>query len=109
MIKHYNKLVRDNIPAIIKKTGSKPFYRKLVTKEDILLALDDKLVEEVFEYLQADTDAEKAFELVDIIDVVEEILKVRKYDIVNLLKQKRKTNGTFSKHLFLEDVEEKDE
>ena len=36
MIKFYNKLIRDKIPAIIRKDGREPTYKKLDDKEYIL-------------------------------------------------------------------------
>lgn len=41
----YNKLVRDNIPEIIKSNGELPITRKL-TKQEYKIALENKLEEE---------------------------------------------------------------
>ena len=66
------KLVRDNIPEIIRKNGKTPVTRVLDDKE-YLSALDDKLSEEVAEYLFAkDLD-----ELADVIEVIRAIALAR--------------------------------
>lgn len=49
MEKVYNKLVRDNIPEIIKNNGAEPFTRVLSEKEywEYLLKKDEEELEEV--------------------------------------------------------------
>ena len=46
----YNKLVRDNIPDIIKKNGATPIIR-ILDDEEYFKELNRKLKEELNEYL----------------------------------------------------------
>ena len=58
-----NKLVRDNIPEIIKSNGKIPIYN--IVKEDNIYVelLKNKLQEEMMEYLESD-------EIIELCDVV---------------------------------------
>ncbi|MCK5157946.1 MAG: nucleoside triphosphate pyrophosphohydrolase [Candidatus Heimdallarchaeota archaeon] len=51
--KHYNKLVRDNIPTIITKQGKKPVTKKIVNDKEYLEYLGKKLIEESMEYSES--------------------------------------------------------
>ena len=51
----YNKLVRDNIPDIIKKNGATPIVR-ILDDEEYFKELNRKLKEELNEYLDGDND-----------------------------------------------------
>ena len=99
-MKEYNKLVRDNIPEIMKQNGSIPVTR-ILNDEEFLEELDKKLLEEVNEYL-IDQNIE---ELADIYEVFLAILKARKIDF-NELEEVRKTKvlkrGAFEDKIFLE-------
>lgn len=99
----YNKLVRDNIPEIIKSNGGKPKYRYLENDEEFKKALKVKLVEEIDELLNAKTEEEAIEELADIYDVItclEEYFKIAQYSCI-----KRSSKGWFNNRIFLESVE----
>lgn len=103
----HNKLVRDNIPEIIRQSGKLPVYRQL---DDVSYqkALDQKLSEEVQEYL-TDKNLE---EMADILEVLFAICKARGYTIDELMekkKEKAQERGGFSEKLFLEYVEDSPE
>ncbi|MCA1806762.1 MAG: nucleoside triphosphate pyrophosphohydrolase [Actinobacteria bacterium] len=66
------KLVRDNIPDIIRNNGETPKTRTL-DEDEYLLALDEKLREEVAEYLEANDLSE----LADITEVIHAIAAAR--------------------------------
>lgn len=105
----YNKLVRDNIPEIINKFGNKAKYRVL-SKEDFRQALKDKLVEEVNEFLAAETNGERIEELADIKEVITEIRKafsLKNTDINHCRHCKLIEKGGFNKRYFLESVADK--
>ena len=103
----YNKLVRDKIPAIIKNSGKKVNYRVL-SKEEYKDQLKLKLVEEVNEFLAAQTEKEMIEELADIKEVLAAIYKA--FKLVTVTEKVRCTKfldkGGFSKRYFLESVEE---
>ena len=98
----YNKLVRDNIPEIIKKKGDEPVYRTL-NERDHFDFLNEKLKEDMNEYL-ADNNAE---ELADIIEVIYAILSFKGITLGEFEKlriNKLNERGAFNKKIFLEKV-----
>lgn len=98
----YNKLVRDNIPEIIRKSGEIPVVRKLDNTQ-YLEALHQKLQEEVTEYLRENCLAE----LCDILEVVEALVQANGHTLeeASALKEtKAGINGSFREKLFLEKV-----
>lgn len=99
----YNKLVRDNIPDIIKNQGETPYVSVLDDKR-YNAQLRKKLKEEVREYLIS----EEIEELADIIEVVEAIANHKGSSLEKVLEIKEKKavkNGKFEKRLFLKKVE----
>lgn len=64
-MKVYNKLVRDKIPQVIAEEGNQCDI-EITSKEDMISLLEDKLKEEVNEYLK-DKNLE---ELADIMEVL---------------------------------------
>ena len=102
--KHYNKLVRDNIPDIIKSNGHR-CTTSIISDESFLELLDMKLYEELAEY-QADKSQE---ELADMLEVMMSIAEARGYNWDNILaiqQKKRIERGGFSKKIVLLATEE---
>lgn len=98
-MKKYHKIVRDRIPEIIAKSG-KACETELVSGEEALLGLEEKLLEEVNEYLQS-RDAE---ELSDILEVIHAIAYWRGMgfeDIERIRIEKREERGGFEKGIRL--------
>ena len=108
----YQKLVRDNIPAIIEKNGKTCVTRTLSDKE-YEDALTNKLQEEVAELLEAYTAKERsvldcAEEMADVMEVMYAMGKtcaVSKREIEQVRSQKAAEKGTFSKKIFLVSTE----
>ncbi len=99
---NHQKLVRDNIPEIIERSGARAVIRRLSDLE-YREALNNKLLEEVNEYL-ADENAE---ELADIAEVIHAILALKGMTaeaFEALRKQKRAHSGGFETRCFLESV-----
>lgn len=106
MRKEYNKVVRDNIPNIIKADGETPTIR-ILTDEDFSDELNKKLLEEIAEY----NEAYDIMELVDVVEVIYGILKNKNISIKKfekLRKAKYKAKGGFEKGIYLESVYIKD-
>lgn len=100
--KHYNKLVRDNIPDIIKRDGNTPVTR-ILNNDEYIACLNQKLQEEVLEYLK-DNNLE---ELCDVLEVLEAIASAKGFsrDEIEKTKQKKaEKNGVFKDRIFLEKV-----
>jgi predicted house-cleaning noncanonical NTP pyrophosphatase (MazG superfamily) len=101
--KTYNKLVRDNIPFIIKRAGGLARVRK-VPRSDAAVLLSQKLIEEAFEVWNCDESA-RAEELVDVLDVVEALRKhtgIELDDLERTRGEKRRKRGGFDELIFLE-------
>lgn len=101
------KLVRDKIPNIIAAETGKSVAVKILTDEEYMDALHDKLDEEVAEF----HDGSDIDELVDIYEVLDALVKHLGHtfdDIRTKSLSKRNKCGTFSNRFFLveEDVDD---
>lgn len=102
-MRFYNKLVRDNIPEIIKNNGETA-HISILSEDTYTAELKKKLLEEANEFIES----EELMELADILEVAEALAKVKgsSFDeIMELKKIKAAKNGAFEKKLFLETVE----
>lgn len=98
----YNKLVRDKIPEIIADLG-KTCVCETIPDEKYLERLNEKLMEEVEEYIRNGT----VEELVDIGEVIHGILAFKKVSVEEYQKMrldKRKARGGFEKRILLKEV-----
>ena len=101
----YNKLVRDNIPAMIKQEGKGPVTRLLNDKECVA-ELKKKLIEESLEVSSADEKHIKE-ELADVWEVFTAIIKVSHLsldEVKDAAVNKRMERGGFDQKIFLTDV-----
>ena len=106
MEKLYDKLVRDNIPAIIKNNGGKPIYRELEHYEywDYLLKKDE---EELLEVKEAKSLSDRKIELADKLEIIRAMAEFSGFslqDVIAEADRKREKNGGFQKRLLLEKV-----
>ena len=102
MTTKYGKLVRDNIPDIIKTQGKTPVIR-ILSDEEYLACLKEKLVEEVGEF-QADTCLEEFCDILEVLDAIKAHMGFSDVSIQDSKNSKRLKNGGFEKRLFLEEV-----
>ena len=103
MGREFNKLVRDEIPAVINQNGEEPVTSK-VTGEEYSDRLVEKLEEEVAEY----RESRSLEELADILEVVHAIRKRKGRSVDELNKkraQKAEQRGRFDEGIVLERVE----
>lgn len=103
-VKTYNKLVRDNIPAIIEAKGA-ACETEILSDADYLRLLDAKLDEELAEYRQ-DQSIE---ELADLLKVIYACAKARGYTVAELESvraEKAAKRGGFDRKLLLKTVTE---
>ena len=104
----YNKLVRDKIPEIIEGQGKKANYH-ILSEEEFIEALKDKLIEEAKELKEAKTIDEIIEELVDILEVYYSLMEASDISggtIYEVGLNKIEKKGGFYKKIFLESVEE---
>jgi len=102
------KLVRDQIPDIIRESGGSPESRVLNSSE-YWLALVDKLHEEV-EELQDATRLDRLEEIADVFEVLLAIAKLDGHsleDIQQTAVAKRLARGGFEKRVWLKNSEVK--
>ena len=102
-MKEYNKLVRDKIPEII-EASAKSCSIRCLGLEEYVVALEQKLNEEVAEY-QKDKNLE---ELADILEVLQALCVAKGHsleDLEQLRKEKAIERGGFDNRIFLEYVE----
>lgn len=100
----FNKLVRDNIPSIIKNNGEEAIY-KILTDDDYKAELLKKLKEEVNEVINSTNRSNMLEELADVFEVIKALAEVEGSsvdEIISIAKEKRVKRGGFSKKYFLE-------
>jgi predicted house-cleaning noncanonical NTP pyrophosphatase (MazG superfamily) len=105
---NYNKLVRDNIPQIIKRKGKK-FSAKVLNGEDYIKYLRLKAYEELDEYCAAETNEEAVEELADLLEVIWTLAKHHGSSIEEVeavKKDKAEKCGGFIQKVFLLKVED---
>ncbi len=99
-MERYDKLVRDRIPEIIKEKGEECVIRE-AGEEEFSRKLLEKLVEEAKEF----SDKPSLEEMADIMEVIEEICRLKSWDkdtLNKIQKEKREKRGGFSKRIILE-------
>ncbi len=100
---YYNKLVRDNIPEVIKKNGG-DFKIKKLSKEHFEKELIRKVGEEASGLMGAKNRQELISELADVLDVIEEIKTfkgITGQEIKKSQKAAYERKGGFRKKLYL--------
>ena len=98
----YNKLVRDNIPEIIKNSG-KECDIEILSDEDYLKMVDAKLDEELAEYHKE----QNLEELADLLEVLYAAADARGYSVEELEDcriKKQEERGGFGKKILLKEV-----
>ena len=100
----YHKLVRDRIPEIIEKDG-KTCVCSVLSQQDYITLLDQKLNEELAEY----QESKSMEELADLLEVVRAVALARgstPEELEEIRRQKAEKRGGFEKKILLEEVTE---
>ena len=105
----YDKLVRDNIPDIIRKNGEEPVTRILTDEEywEYLLKKDSEELEEV---RTASSREEVKKELSDKLELLKAMAAYNGFSLDEIIEEadrKKQKNGGFQKRILLEKVIEK--
>jgi predicted house-cleaning noncanonical NTP pyrophosphatase (MazG superfamily) len=104
----YNKLVRDLIPDIIQNAGKSCTIR-IISGEERVHALHEKLEEEINEYRAADTHEQAKEELADILEVIKALAEAQHSsmeEIEAIRKRKEEERGGFERGIVLLEVQE---
>ena len=99
----YNKLVRDNIPNIIKSKGETPVTR-ILSEDEYKNELEKKLYEEYKEVIEA---SDRIEELADMLEIINALAKIESKTLDNVIlvaEQKNEKRGAFNEKIFLEKV-----
>ena len=102
----YNKLVRDNIPEIIKCNNDGEAVIRILSDEEYKKALEDKLYEEYQEVLESSGE-DRVEELADMLEIMISLAKLEKSNlekIIEIAKKKKAKRSGFDKKLYLEKV-----
>lgn len=105
---HYNKLVRDRIPEIIERDG-KRLSTRILDEDEYVSYLNEKLKEELAEYLKCEETKDQIEELADMLEVIlalAEAKGVSQDELDSLRRQKAETRGAFRHRILLEWVED---
>lgn len=102
----YDKLVRDNIPEIIKNNGDEPIYRVLNDDEywEYLLKKDNEELEEVRTAYSIEERKKELADKLELIRAMAEFSGFTLHDIIEEADRKKEKNGGFKKRLLLEKV-----
>ena len=103
-----SKLVRDNVPDIIRRSGRNPMIKELKGKQYVH-ALNEKLIEEHEEYIAEKDSEESIAELADMIEVIYSLAKnkgVNEKELLLIVSDKRKKNGSFNKGYYYQGDED---
>lgn len=104
MEKIMNKLVRDKIPEICLANGDIPVTHVL-TEDEYLKCLKDKMMEEYKEILEATTKEEALEECVDLMELLfsyTTALGFKESELLEARTRKRDKRGGFEKRIYLE-------
>lgn len=108
MKKVINKLVRDNIPNIIRKDNKQCNISYLNNKE-FEEALHLKLQEESKELIEAkdkDSIINEIADILEVLDAIEELHGIKYEELLARKVSKAKVNGRFNDHVLLKDIME---
>ncbi len=101
-VPNYHKLVRDRIPEIIEADG-KTCVCEILSDEDYLSLLDQKLNEELAEY----QESKSLEELADLLEVMQSVVKAHGWTLEELEQvraDKATKRGGFEKKVLLKEV-----
>lgn len=102
-MKVYNKLVRDKIPQVIEE-DERRCETSIVPKEQLLPLLEDKLKEEVNEFMQ-DRNLEELADIMEVVFGLAENLGYSEEELLKKREEKKEARGGFKEGVFLKTVD----
>jgi len=113
-VKEHNKLVRDNIPALVQKEGNTCEYKRIVKPQTRAKLLVQKLNEEgseLYKEMLFEPRGKVIEELADVYEVFLALCKLNEVqvnDVIVAADLKRLNRGSFDRGIFLKSVTEHD-
>ena len=104
-MKIYNKLVRDKIPDIIMNDNGKTCKTRIMEDEEYLTALNQKLQEEMKEYLESG-EVEEVADLEEVLRAILDVKNVSYSDFESVRISKVLKRGAFKDKIFLESIDD---
>lgn len=104
----YNKLVRDQIPAIIIQSG-KTLVTRVLSNEEYVTELKRKMYEELAEYEEAINNEDQLEELADLLELVHSAARTHgasPADLESIRASKAEIRGGFDDCIYLIEVED---
>ena len=98
-MKFYNKLIRDNIPEIIRSKGGQAHVR-ILADDEYQIYLEAKLDEEVEEY-HKDHSAEELADILEVVYALADAKGISREALMEVYRKKHDERGGFKKKLFL--------
>lgn len=98
----YKKLVRDNIPQIIFQIGKTPVTHS-AEDDEYEQKLNDKLQEEVQEFLSS-SDEEELADIMEVVYAIAEFKGISKETIEEIRAKKAEERGGFKNRTILDEV-----
>lgn len=98
----YDKLVRDNIPEIIRKNGDTPVTH-IAADDEYWAKLIAKLKEEAGEFA-ADNNAEELADLLEVIYAICDYKQLNREQLESIRQKKADERGGFGKRIILEET-----
>ena len=103
-MKEFHKLVRDNIPEIIRANGDVPRFRTIENDEEYLRALFEKDTEEGLELAQG-RNLEELADKLEVLYAIANALGYTPEQIEQTRVEKAAARGGFDQRIFLESTE----
>jgi predicted house-cleaning noncanonical NTP pyrophosphatase (MazG superfamily) len=99
-MKVYKKLVRDKIPAIIKKNGDSARVH-VASRAEYWKKLLEKLEEEIREF-RKESNADELADILEVIYAIRDFKKISPAGLEKIRKEKAKKRGAFRKRIILD-------
>jgi len=100
----YNKLIRDQIPEIIKSRKAVPITH-IASNDEYRQKLKEKLQEEVDEFLE-DSNGEELADILEVIYSLCDLYNIDKDKLEQIRKEKAKKRGNFKDRIILDEIKE---
>lgn len=108
-----DKLIRDNLPEVMRKLGIR-VHEQIMDEKEYIKSLKDKLLEEVHEIIAAAPGEDLLEELADGIEVIQSLAEANGFSLEQVeecRRKKRQLKGGFNQKIFCQyiDIDENNE